>query len=183
MKSSDKATDAHAQSVHLFGRIPPPHWGHMYIALPCLSMAGTSVISSGVSARISSTAPSASESTPKLGDERVGQDKRLQANLFPVWQKSVYLCQDLLALLPPGQRYVVQEVVELEASCPAVSSPDGNGFPIRYKGKGLKECPFRVPTGWRRVDDINIDRRTGADRYTGETEASGGLNLFEAECW
>lgn len=146
----------HAESVHLFGRIHP-RWGNLYIALPGLSIGKTSVmISSGLSARIASTVPLDSDATPKTGDERVCEDKRLQKNLFRVWQKFVHLGNDLLEFLPPGQRYVVQEAVEIEASCPAASSPSAYGFSFRYRGIGLKECPFRVPTRWRSVDDLDM---------------------------
>jgi hypothetical protein len=145
----------HAESVHLFGRINP-RWRNLHIALPGLFIGGTSVISSEVSAPISSTVTLDSEQTPKTGNERVCEDQRLQTNLFRVWQKFVHLGNDLLEFLPPGQRYVVQEAVEIEASCPAASSPSASRFFFRYSGIGLKECPFRVPTRWRSVVDLDM---------------------------
>lgn len=158
VSSNARTFAAHADSVHLFGRIHP-RWGNLYIALPRPSIDETSVISNGISARISYIVPLDSEATPKTSDARVCEDKRLQTNLFRVWQKFVHLGNDLLVLLHPGQRYVAQEAVEIEASCPAASSPNADGFSFRYSGMGLKECPIEVPTRWRSVEDRRMAGR------------------------
>ena len=151
--SSDTTTDAHAQSLRLFGGLPN-NLGNIYIALPTTSIAGTSMISFDSSSQPLTALPPAWDSIPKTTNGRVLQDSRLQKNAYWVWNKFSNLCKDLL---PAGQRYVVQQDVEFEARCPAIDST----IWVQRRGKPLIACPFTIHDIWRRIDDLPEEKGLG----------------------